>query len=423
MKKFNPKIVLSMGLGRLHFVQAIEALTTSGLSITAIQGWVPRAIFNDWILDQIGYIIKKPNLSKSLSKRHMPFLENGHMVSLALPEFLIQTIRFVGSNFRASGRIQTIAWRLFGRFSRKHVAGADIFHVRSGAGGGGCINAARAQGAKVLVDHSIAHIDFLSDTFSELPADNYDRIWMNRDNPFWRQVMEDCENADQVVVNSDFVKETFIKAGFPDKKIAVVYLGVRTDFASLKIEYDANSVSKLLFTGTFGWRKGADFLLDALCTLDANGVNFIFRAVGSVDGDFMADKRVKKLGRKIEFTGHVPQDELKSHMQWADLYVFPSLAEGCASSGMEALAAGLPVISTVESGLPITHFETGYLIPRKDSSAIHDAILVLLSDKSLREKLGMAGAELLRTNFTWSDYADNMSSVYERLLEIKANCA
>ena len=65
------------------------------------------------------------------------------------------------------------------------------------------------------------------------------------------------------------------------------------------------------------------------------------------------------------------------HLAKADVYVFPSLAEGCASSGMEAMAAGLPVITTRESGLPIRHGENGWLIASKSEQAISDAIICL----------------------------------------------
>lgn len=411
----NYKILLSFGIGRLHFVQATEALIAIGLDVKVVQGWVPRKFLSTRLLDKAGLLIGKPNLSRNLEKRNMTFLQHQKNVSIALPEFIEQTQRLFKPMFRAQGIIQKASWGLFGRLTRNHLSNIDILHVRSGAGGGGCIDKARQLGALILVDHSIAHIDFLSDTFQDLPNDSYNRVWMNRDNPFWQQVMQDCAKADMIVVNSEFVKKTFVDAGFSQKNISVVYLGVREDFLFLKTSYDMNSKARLLFTGTFGWRKGADFVLDALCQMNEKGIDFVFRAVGAVEDEFLHDVRVQALGDKFEFTGHVHQDELKEHLAWADLYVFPSLAEGCASSGMEAIASGLPTIGTVESGLPITHLETGYIIPRKDENAIFEAILTLLNNKKLREKLGIAGANMLRDHFTWRNYACDMRSVYEHL--------
>ena len=49
-------------------------------------------------------------------------------------------------------------------------------------------------------------------------------------NPLWKEIMYDCEEGDRLLVNSDFVKNTFIEYGFDANKIDVVYLGVRSDF-------------------------------------------------------------------------------------------------------------------------------------------------------------------------------------------------
>ncbi len=114
----------------------------------------------------------------------------------------------------------------------------------------------------------------------------------------------------------------------------------------------------------------------------------------------------------IVFVGHIPQDELKSYLSTSDIYLFPSLGEGCASSGMEALAAGLPVVATVESGLPIKNLQNGLIVESNNSDDVVKAILLLFEDKKIREKLGKNASFDISQNYKWSNYAENMRDIY-----------
>ena len=102
-------------------------------------------------------------------------------------------------------------------------------------------------------------------------------------------------------------------------------------------------------------------------------------------------------------------------MNLKNIYLFPSLCEGCASSGMEAMAAGLPVIATKESGLPITNMKNGIIVPSKDEKSIVDAIIKLYQDHLLREALGKESAKMIEHNYTWQKYAMNVYSIYNKL--------
>jgi glycosyltransferase involved in cell wall biosynthesis len=231
---------------------------------------------------------------------------------------------------------------------------------------------------------------------------------------FWQGVLDDCSRADCLLVNSDFVKNTMVEQGYEEKKIKVVYLGVREDFFSLKSNYDINEKTKILFTGSFGFRKGGEYLLMAMMELDRLNFKYEMIVVGNYLG---AESLIEKYKSKnIRYVGHVLQDELKKYLEESDIYLFPSLAEGCASSGMEAMAAGLPVVVTAESGLPINDGENGVIVSAKDSDAIVDAIIALKKDKSLRERLGKSASQTIINNFTWENYALKVLDAYHELL-------
>lgn len=147
--------------------------------------------------------------------------------------------------------------------------------------------------------------------------------------------------------------------------------------------------------------------------LDSIGFDYELNIVGGYSVNDVLVKNNK--AKHVHFAGHVPQDDLKEYLATSDCYLFPSLCEGCAQSGMEALTAGLPVIATYESGLPITDGETGLIIKTADVSSIVEAILKLKGDENLRKYLGKNASKMMREKYTWDIYAKHMCEVYNTL--------
>jgi glycosyltransferase involved in cell wall biosynthesis len=240
---------------------------------------------------------------------------------------------------------------------------------------------------------------------------------------FWRLVVEDCKWADVLLVNSYFVRDTFLEQGFSADKIRVAYLGVRSDFFGLR-EITTKDLRdrkvKLLFTGGFGFRKGGEYIFGALKILKENlGDVFEMDVVGSYAEAEALIKRYERYNLPITFHGHVPQDDLKEFLANSDIYVFPSLAEGCASSGMEAMAAGLCVVATKESGLPIDDGVNGCVVPSKDAKVLAEKIQMLLETPSEIDRMGASASKLIHENYTWEKYAETVKSIYSEMLGVK----
>ena len=104
--------------------------------------------------------------------------------------------------------ISSFSWKVFGWWARRKLKGADVFHVRSGAGQGGAIVRAKKLGMKVVCDHSIAHPAFMDKHLRAEYEKNGALFDLGMDSPFWRQIVKDCEGSDVVMVNSFFVKDT-----------------------------------------------------------------------------------------------------------------------------------------------------------------------------------------------------------------------
>ena len=172
--------------------------------------------------------------------------------------------------------------------------------------------------------------------------------------------------------------------------------------------------NRLLFTGTFGFRKGAEYLLRAIQRLRSKRNDFTLEVAGTVEITEEWRKICAETGVKL--LGVLPQDDLKKVFERTDIYVFPSLAEGCARSGMEAMGAGLCVLATKESGLPIVDGETGVLVPTRNVEAIAEKLEWLFAHPEEVRRMGRNAAKLIRTEYTWEKYAENMKRVYEEVV-------
>ena len=362
-----------------------------------------------------------------MKKRTITLKNGGEVFPCAWADFLCQGLFWFDRKVfhgKKHGAAAEFAWKVFGwqtkryirRFSRQ---GDVVFHVRSGAGQGGAIREAKKRGMKVLVDHSALHpeqsaINLMAECERwgvPVPIEPHSGVWKN--------VVADCAEADILMVNANHIRDSFVERGYDPRKIRVVYLGVRDDFRDMTLKRIAdgqkNAVPQVLFTGSFYLLKGAEYLLKSLSILKERGVKVHYDVVGSV---ITPPKLLEKyLGLPITFHGPVPQDDLKNFLTESDIYLFPSLADGCAQSGMEALTAGLPVVATYQSGLPITDGETGCLVPMKDAIAIADKIEWLITHPEERERIGRNAAKMMRENYTWEKYAESVKGIYAELLK------
>jgi glycosyltransferase involved in cell wall biosynthesis len=406
------KVILST-FGPLHLIKSAEYLS-SYVDIKVIQGWIPTKY--DRFLIKIASKLVGRDLSKSFNKR-TPEVLNNRNFSCAFGEFYLWTMRVLSKYFKFidKSKISLHAANIYGWQSKRLIKDANIFHVRSGSGFAGAIEKAKANGMKVLVDHSIAHPAFMDNQLRSEFVKHKQNFELGMDSRFWQGVLTDCSKADCLLVNSDFVKDTFIETGYPDDRIQVVYLGVRDDFFILKSNYKIIGKIKILFTGSFGFRKGAEYLLQALIELDNLNFAYEMTVVGSFEE--ATELLSKYQPKNIYFTGHIPQDELKKYLAESDIYLFPSLCEGCASSAMEAMAAGLPVITTLEAGLPIETGKNGIIVPSKNVDKIVETIVQLSQNENLRTHLGQFASSTISNNYTWDKYANKVSEIYSALLK------
>jgi glycosyltransferase involved in cell wall biosynthesis len=300
--------------------------------------------------------------------------------------------------------------------SRKYLKDADVLLVRSGAGQSGAIKEARANGLAIVTDHSIAHPAFMHRALLE----EFARIGMSAGYDsradLWKLVLRDCADADLLMVNSDFVKKTFVEQGYPADKVRVAYLGVREEFFDLKREYRINGPVRILFTGNFDVRKGVRILLEAVRYCRRSGLDLRLELIGNLGNGASC----LQPGDDLFFTHtpFAPLQQVAAAFARADLFVFPTFAEGSSRSGMEAAAAGLPIITTENCGLPLEHGKSVIYVPVNDSDSLAEAISRLSLQEDVREQLGRNAMRTVTENYTWMHYGHQLAEYLEEAVEL-----
>jgi hypothetical protein len=213
------KAIIATGFGKLHFHETARALAAAGVEVNFLTGWVPKDNQTS-LVNMLGKFLGEKHLATRMAARKIQ-IPGATVTPVAWVEVAGTCIRFVqrtrvipldlayGMEFRVA------AWG-----SRKYLKNADVLLVRSGAGQSGAIRTARKNGIAIVTDHSIAHPSFMHDALREefarfgLPAGYDSRA------DLWKLVLRDCNDADLLLVNSDFVRRPLSRRGIPRTKCA-----------------------------------------------------------------------------------------------------------------------------------------------------------------------------------------------------------
>lgn len=406
-------------LGRGHFIQVADSLRHAGVDADLTQGWLVKKPLESRWLKLAAKIIGRESLIWGFTKRTTEVLEGhnfGDFWAECIQTCLMQFFSRVWKSKKLWHWGVKVGFWLHGRTMAKMIKRGDyqIAHVKSGLGRF-AIAAAKKKGMKVLVDHSAGAPQYIT----EVVDDDKWGHWT-----FWWTVMQDCNDADLLMVNSTFVKSTFVKYGYPADKIRVVYMGLDDKFSGLKkweIE-DLNDVGKsadnplrIVYSGGFAPHKGNETFLEAIEGLLKTDLYFEVTVLGALGITDSQRKLHSEALNKIDFKGHVPQDVMCDVMRTHHVYLYPSLSEGCAKSALEAMSMGLCVVCTFETGLPMKDGYDGFLIEKKNPQSIVDKILWLADHPDEIKRAGQAACETLK-KYTWEAYAENVKKVYAELV-------
>jgi glycosyltransferase involved in cell wall biosynthesis len=319
--------------------------------------------------------------------------------ALGLPSRVLRKLAV----YDASKHLQRWHSALYDRWAAAHLELGDLFLVWGGDGLRS-LERARRLGMITMVEVASVH-------------PGYRVALMREEYARWGQAARDwhgglprmkaeIELADYVLIPSSFVHQTFLAQGVADDRLLQVPFGV--DCVRFRPASEAPSGPfTVLFVGRLELGKGIPYLLEAWCRLGWRDAELVL--VGALQPDYaqLFERQVHGLA-SVRVIGHVADS--MPYYRRAHLFAFPTLHEGSALTTYEAMACGLPVITTPNAGSVVRDGVEGLLVPIRDAEALAEALEQLRQDASLRRAMG-AAARARAEAYTWSTSEDALAAM------------
>jgi glycosyltransferase involved in cell wall biosynthesis len=224
-----------------------------------------------------------------------------------------------------------------------------------------------------------------------------------------------------VVLGGLWKRHLVERLGIPESRIAVVPNGVppvRTRRAAR-----SNEPCRIIYVGKLRPEKGVPELIESLSQPDLQALPWSLTVVGDGAREALEARAAQTgIAGRVHFRGWLEADAVEAELAKADVYVLPSHYEGLPLAVLEALSARLAVVTTQVGALPefLSDGVNARLVPPRDVIALHDALMELVSDQALRERLAEAGAALYAERFTVDAFTDAILALYDRIAPRKA---
>jgi glycosyltransferase involved in cell wall biosynthesis len=277
----------------------------------------------------------------------------------------------------------------------------------------GICSVARQQGLVVVADQVIAPAVVLGrETAMQAkrwlgweppsPADGLKRL-QHYEELTWSEL-------DQVTCPSDYVREGLVQAGVPSSKISVIHYPIDENSFVFQDRQDRAGPVIVGFVGAVGLRKGAPYFFEIAKRFDPKRVRFVM--VGPV---YLKKWAVAKFAGHVEVVGGVPRSEVAEWVRRFDIMLFPSTCEGSAYALMEAMASGLTVVTSPNSGTVARHNQEGFIAAYDDINALARYVQELVENPNRRLEMGRAARKRYE-ECNLDSYSRELSAMFHRLV-------
>jgi colanic acid/amylovoran biosynthesis glycosyltransferase len=230
---------------------------------------------------------------------------------------------------------------------------------------------------------------------------------------------------------SERIRERLIALGCPASKLRIHHAGV--DLGAMTFHprpFAPNGVVRILTVGRLVEKKGIEFGLRAIADLLRGGskVEYTIAGAGPEESTLRQLCRTFQIESAVTFTGSIPHDRVVALLNDADVMLAPSVTasdgneEGIPVVLMEALATGLPVVSTFHAGIPelVTHGVTGLLSRERDAQGFANQIRYLMANSEMRERMIRAGRLAVEHGFDNDKINSRLYMLYQELCGVNS---
>lgn len=401
----NPKVTIVVG-GRWHAIDLARELDRAGWLHRVITNY-PKFKTRQWGVPD-DKVVSLP--STFILNRAIPKLGGEKMMRRFLPQ----------------------SYRWFARAATSYLEGSTLIHAWSSMAEPS-IKWAKQNGIPVVLERISTHIAVQSQILEEEYKQLGLQFVSSEVHPeIVAQELREYQLADRITVPSLFAKRTFLQQGFKETQLIhnpLVGTSLETFFPGEK----EDSVFRVVYAGSLGVRKGIHYLVKAF--IEANLPNSELVLLGKVmpETSYLltgADERVK-------CPGHVCEAELARYYRNSSVFVMPSLEDGFGMVLTQAIACGLPIISTSNTGAEdllrmqntepiyldnqIEEYPSGYIVPPRESGAIASLLQLLASNPFILKQKQEAALNFPPKALSWSAYARRSKTAYQELLNKPLN--
>jgi glycosyltransferase involved in cell wall biosynthesis len=286
----------------------------------------------------------------------------------------------------------------------------DILHLMLHGTALKLIRRAKHEGAKIIAEAVNQHPEGLNEILHE----EAEHLGVKTDRKLHRiqerQVQEAAE-SDFLLAPSRIVRNSYVKRGYREARIGVLPYGVDlTRFHPIAEAPESDRTFKVICVAQVSLRKGQLYLLDAWKKLALPRAELLL--IGSISYEMSSIlRRYDGLFRHLPF---VPNHELPKYYGCSSVFVLPTLEDGFAVVTGEAMACGLPVITTVNNGAAdiIKHGSDGFVVAIRSPEAIAEHLERIYRDEKLRREMGRAALAKARSELNWETYARRLCGFY-----------
>ncbi len=268
---------------------------------------------------------------------------------------------------------------------------------------GRTLEAARQQGAVAVLDVPSAH---------EYHLDAIEAEGGTVDRRRTVQVKAERALADYLLAPSEYVIRCLVEHGVERSRIVHLPYGVDPSRFAPSPSGASGRPFRAVFVGRIELGKGVRYLLEAWRRLALPDAELLL--VGAPDR--AGQGLLAEYEGTYRWIGAVPRREVHRWFAAADLLAFPTLSEGFGLVYLEAMATGLPVVTTPNGASVVRNGVDGLVVPPRDVDALCDAIMLLYQRPDLRKEMGANGRRLVEVAYTWEHYGRRLTDFYRTAL-------
>jgi colanic acid/amylovoran biosynthesis glycosyltransferase len=223
----------------------------------------------------------------------------------------------------------------------------------------------------------------------------------------------------------DYFKQWLMANGCPENKIAVLRSGIELGEFTFKVRKpEDGSPIRLLSVARMIEKKGLRYAVEAVARLQRTGKDVYYTIVGEGPLRNDLERRAAELGiaDRVHMPGMKPHGEVLAEIHNSHILLAPSITaangdhEGIPNALKEAMATGMPVISTWHSGIPelVDDDKSGFLVPEKNAEALENRLRILIDHPDLWPRMGQAGREIVENGYDIHVLNARMLELYRR---------